>query len=85
MTGVLTALHYLAGDFQKQLGFLQHPRSGPFAGHLLHRTAKVQVYHIRVGFGFHYTGGFHHLRHVAPVYLNAYGPFLIGNGQFVDS
>ena len=83
--GRADGLHHLAGDFQKQFGFLQHSCSGPFAGHLLHRTAEVQVYHIRVGFGFHNTGSLYHLRHVAPVYLNTHGPFLIGNGQFVDS
>ena len=83
--GRVDGLHHLAGDFQKQFGFLQHPRSCPFAGHFLYRTAEVQVYHIRVGFGFHDTGSLNHLRHVAPVNLNAHGPFLIGNGQFVDS
>ena len=81
--GQFHGVHHLARNLQ-HLGYvLQHACARPFARHLLHRTAEVQVDDVGPRL-LHDPCRFHHRLHVAPVDLYAHWALHVADGQFRD-
>ena len=82
--GQADRLHHLLRHLQQLRNVLQHTRPGTLPGHLLHRTAEVQVDEVRSRL-LHNLRRLDHRLHVAPVNLYAHGPLLVTDGQLADS
>ena len=72
-------LDHLSGNFQQKRYVTQHASTRTFACHLLNRTSKVDVNHVRMSL-FNNLGSFHHRLNVSSVDLYAYGSFSVTNG-----
>ena len=79
----LYGLYHLLRNLQQLGNILQHAGTGPFASHLLDRTAEVKVDDVRSCL-FNHLCSFDHRLDVTTIDLDAYGTLLVGNGQFPD-
>ena len=77
-------INNLLGYLQHLGDVLQHTSSSTLASDLLHRTAEVEVYHVRSCL-FHYFGSLYHRIDVTTIDLNAHRAFHITDGEFADS
>ena len=80
----LDGIHHLSCYLQQLRDVLQHAGAGSLASHLLHRTAEVQVDHVRVRLFFHNLRRLHHLWYITSIDLYAHRSFRIIDGQLTN-
>ena len=82
--GHIDSLHHVTRNIEQQRYVSQHTSSSSLSSHLLHRTSKVDVYHIGLRL-FHNLGSLHHVFCRSAINLNTNRTFLVADGQLVDS
>ena len=80
--GNTDGIDHLLRNLQHLGNVLQHTCTGTLARHFLHGTTEIQVDDVRAGL-LDNLGSFNHCIDITAVDLDAYGPFLVTDGQLL--